>query len=83
MNRDEITGIVRSRIEQILGDERRIGDLDPLTYHGLDSLRSVDLTLSLENRFALVFEDDELDFENFRSVRRIVDLIAAKVGADE
>lgn len=82
MNRDEISGIVRSQIEHMLGGERRIGDLDPLTYHGLDSLRSVDLTLNLESRFDLVFEDEDLDFENFHSVHRIVELIAAKVGAE-
>lgn len=82
MDRYEITTMVRAQIERMLDDGLEFGDSDALTHYGLDSLRSVELTLNLESSFDLVFEDEELDFENFGSVRRIVDLVAAKVGAD-
>jgi acyl carrier protein len=81
MNRGQITAVVRTNVEQMLGGATDIGELDQLTHHGLDSLLSVELMLSLEGAFAIVFEDEDLSFENFQSVHRIVDLVAAKVGA--
>ncbi len=79
MDKSEITGIVRARVGRLLGDAQDIADTDLLSHHGLNSLLSVELTLGLEEAFDIVFEDDELTFENFETLGSIADLVDRKV----
>ncbi|AQW49554.1 phosphopantetheine-binding protein [Streptomyces antimycoticus] len=78
MDRCEVTDIVRARVGELLGDAQGIGDLDILSHHGLNSLLSVELTLRIEEDFDIIFEDDELNFENFETLKSITDLVAGK-----
>ncbi|MCK1798981.1 phosphopantetheine-binding protein [Streptomyces sp. XM4193] len=79
MDRREIADVVRARIGELLDDARDIEDGDILAHHGLNSLLSVELTLRIEEEFDIAFEDDELSFENFETLRSITDLVAGKV----
>ncbi|MER5431767.1 acyl carrier protein [Streptomyces sp. NPDC002588] len=80
MDRDQVAKDVRDQVTAALGPDASFTDTDLLPDHGLDSLRSVELTLTLEDRFGIVFEDEELAFENFVTVSGIVDLVHRKLG---
>ena len=54
-------------------------DMDLLANGALDSMRLVDLLLLLEQRFGLNAPLETLDLENFRSVRKIAELISNPV----
>ncbi|MFJ8823115.1 phosphopantetheine-binding protein [Streptomyces sp. NPDC102467] len=81
MDRKMVQDIIRTELERLLGTAVTFGDDEPLVDHGLDSLLSVELTLNLEDAFAITFEDDELSFENFASVGAVTDLVRAKDSA--
>jgi methoxymalonate biosynthesis acyl carrier protein len=46
----------------------------------LDSLAFIDLVVFLEQEFGLRISPDELEPENFRSITRIADFVAAHTG---
>lgn len=50
-------------------------DTDLIASGGLDSLAFVDLLLHLERACGVRFHVDDLDIEQFRSIRRIADLM--------
>lgn len=79
MSRDDISAMVREYVEKITGAPAGFTETDSLARHGLDSLGSVELTLSLEDGFGITFEDAELSFENFETIAGIVDLVHSKV----
>ena len=47
----------------------------------LDSMAVVSLITSLEDRFGIVVDDDEIDGNTFETVGSLVDFVAAKVAA--
>ena len=52
---------------------------EPLIEKGyLTSLQTVELVMFMEDRFGIVVEDEELDEENFGSIRAIAELVASK-----
>jgi acyl carrier protein len=56
-----------------------IGDDDHLLANGiLDSLGILDLVAYLEAEFAITVSDDDLVPENFETLRRLEDFVAAK-----
>jgi len=79
MDRHLIEQRVRLEVAKVLDVVPEIGGAEPLTLQGLDSLRSVELTLSLEDNFAIVFDDEDISFENFTSIDSIVELLDAKL----
>ncbi|MFJ2172762.1 acyl carrier protein [Streptomyces sp. NPDC087851] len=81
MEQSEIANAVREVVREIAPNIPEMEESVSLNSLGLDSLGSVELTLRLEDRFGVVFEDDELAFENFESVASIVDLLSAKTAA--
>ncbi|NJQ01089.1 acyl carrier protein [Streptomyces zingiberis] len=78
MDQSEIAIAVREVVRVLVPDAPTMADSASLNSLGLDSLASVELTLRLEERFGVIFEDDELAFGNFESVATIVDLLSAK-----
>jgi len=45
---------------------------------GLDSLTAIQLVVSLEETFGLTIEDDELLFNNFDTIHKILNIIEMK-----
>lgn len=80
MDRSEIDGTVRREVDKVLGGSNDLGGSDPLAIRGLDSLRSVELTVCLEDAFDVMFDDDEILRENFMSIDSIVALLHSKLG---
>ena len=72
---------VRECVEHIVGSALVAGFDDTLLDHGLNSMSVVELTLGLEDRFGVVFGDDELRFENFSTVGVATALIHEKLAA--
>jgi len=46
----------------------------------LDSMAVVAIIAAVEERFDIVFEDDEIDGQSFATVGSLVDTVAAKLG---
>ncbi len=46
----------------------------------LDSMAVVSLITSLEERFGIVVDDDDIDGETFASVGSLVDFVSSKLG---
>ncbi|MGW4790861.1 acyl carrier protein [Nonomuraea sp. NPDC004297] len=78
----EVGARISSEVGALLNRPVDFPGTDPLVDHGLDSLGSVQLTLNLEDAFGLVFEDDEISFENFSTIEGITQLIVAKLGGE-
>ncbi|MDO0925019.1 acyl carrier protein [Streptomyces sp. TG1A-8] len=78
MDNREISTIVRAQVEELIGVPADFDDGDLLADHGLDSLSGVELTLRLEEVFDVTFEDEELSFDHFATVRDIVGLVSGK-----
>jgi len=56
-------------------DENDINDEDALSNIGIDSLRSVELIVALEDSLNITFDDSDLDPERLNTVKDILNLI--------
>lgn len=72
--------IVSSILE--LDDDMNLSLNDDLSSLGLDSMKSVELVIELEEVFNIIFEDEELITDNFSSIKKIVDRIQVKLGCE-
>lgn len=69
---------IKEIISQLIGIE--INDIHQnLILVGLDSMKTINLVVELEEEFDIVIDDNDLLFENFSTISRIVDLISQKV----
>ncbi len=70
---------IRGWIQENVTGSREIPDDEPLIEKGyLTSLQTVELVMFMEDRFGIMVEDEELDEENFGSIRNIAGLVASK-----
>ncbi len=64
--------------ENVTGS-REIPEDEPLIENGvLTSLQTVELVMFMEDRFGIMIEDEELNEENFASIRAIAELVTSK-----
>jgi acyl carrier protein len=71
---------VRSFVESRVGASIGLDD-DIFASGFVNSLLAIQLISFIEDGFSVTIEDDELDPDNFRSVRAILDFLAAKGAA--
>ena len=64
-------------------DSNEIKEEDSLISIGIDSLKTVNLILELENSFNFIFNDSDLDPENLKTVKNIIDIVSKYVGIKE
>ena len=57
------------------GTDANITEETSLVELGIDSLMTVELVLGLEDAFNIQFNDSDLEIENLRNVRDIVNLV--------
>lgn len=79
----EIASVVREYIlKELLGGKAvRLGEDTPLIEGGyLTSLQTVELVMFLEGRFPVQIDPEEVNEEEFRSLRTIVKLVERKIG---
>jgi hypothetical protein len=66
---NEIKKLVNNGIDANITEETSLVEL------GIDSLMTVELVLGLEDAFNIQFNDSDLEMENLRNVRDIVNLV--------
>ena len=70
---------IRGWLQDNVTGGREIPEDEPIIENGvLTSLQTVEMVMFLEDRFGLTVEDEELDEENFGSIRNIAELISRK-----
>lgn len=68
-NDNEIKKLVNNGTDANITEETSLVEL------GIDSLMTVELVLGLEDAFNIQFNDSDLEMENLRNVRDIVNLV--------
>lgn len=67
--------IIKELIEKTVGDVEEFGDFgldDNLADFGISSLNFIKILVAIEDEFNIEFEDEELEFENFNTIRKLV-----------
>lgn len=76
---DNAAAEIRTWLQENVTGDREIPDDYPLIESGvLTSLQTVELVMFMEDKFGISVEDEELDEENFESVKSIAGLVASK-----
>jgi len=79
LKRDEIRSRVRARIDPRLG-ERTLFDSDDMFALGyVNSLFALQLARFIEKEFGLRLGPEDMDFDNFRTVNGIINMVSNKV----
>ncbi|MFB9327855.1 acyl carrier protein [Paenibacillus aurantiacus] len=60
--------------------ERELDDFMPIQSIGIDSMQLIHLVVQIETEYDIVFEDDEMLLENFKTIAIIADRIMMKLG---
>ncbi len=78
---NEIVALLNEELEEdLLKDITNIDQDDELIEYGLDSLNLVKVILAIEERYNIEFSEEELEFENFSTLKRIINIIEKKRG---
>jgi acyl carrier protein len=76
---ENATAAIRGWLRENVTGSREVPDDYPLIENGvLTSLQTVELVMFMEDRFGILVEDEELNEENFGSIRAIAGLVASK-----
>ncbi|SFF39705.1 Phosphopantetheine attachment site [Paenibacillus algorifonticola] len=78
-NKEHIEGYVLSQVKEQLQLQEDVAPDYELASYGMDSFASMNLVVAFETNFNIVFEDEELLFENFATVQDMVDRIYGKL----
>ncbi|TNJ64371.1 acyl carrier protein [Paenibacillus hemerocallicola] len=71
---------ITAKVNEILETDHNIAWEEELTSLGLDSIKSVNLIVDLEEMYHIVFDEDELLTENFSTISKIVARVQGKLG---
>ena len=70
---------IRGWLQENVTGSHEVPEDYPLIENGvLTSLQTVELVMFMEDRFGIMVEDEELNEENFGSIRNIAGLVASK-----
>ena len=61
-------------------ERQNLGNQTDIFSLGLDSINAMSLIFSLQDTFDVKFETNEISFDNFQTVAKIVELIDKKLG---
>ena len=81
VRKDEIGNYVRELIRPMLelDESYELEDDCDLVALGLDSMKSVNLIVDIEEHFNIMFDDEELLLDNFKTISNIVNRISSKL----
>ncbi len=79
---------IQEKIGEIIGSVLEIGadrmasvaGSDALNDLGMDSLNCVDIVLSIEEEFDVIFNDEELLLENLNTINKLTETVEQKLG---
>jgi acyl carrier protein len=70
---------IRGWLQENVTGSREVSEDEPLIENGvLTSLQTVELVMFMEDKFGIMIEDEELNEENFASIRAIAELVTSK-----
>ena len=78
MKKQEVVSKVKELVSEVLELESSIEEIkedDMLSTYGLSSFTAIQLIVLIENEYDFEFLDEDLVFENFESVNKLVDYI--------
>ena len=78
----EIEARVRELIKEVVEltvPIEEVGIEDDLMNLGMDSINSIKVIVAIEEEFGFEFDDEDLNFENFRNIRKLVSYIESRV----
>ncbi len=84
INREDIVKKLQVFLKQSTGNElSEISGSSSLKEAGIDSFRTIELILYLENRFGLLFPEESYTAENLKSIDTIIDCVLKHHGKDK
>lgn len=78
-NRLEIFDLVSNKIKDLIGIENSLDPNEDLLELGLHSMKSIQLIVDIEETFGIEFDDEELLFDNFSTIKKIIERIEDKI----
>jgi D-alanine--poly(phosphoribitol) ligase subunit 2 len=75
---NDIQTAVREFLGRFVSDTQVDGDLDLFATGMVSSLYAMQLVLFIENQYGIQVANEDLDYENFKSVNAIVEFIQAR-----
>jgi len=72
---------VRQFLGQFVGDSNMGPDVDLVAAGLVNSLLAMQLVLFVEKEFGIQVANEDLDYENFKSLKAIVGFVEKKLGA--
>lgn len=78
----EIEAKVRELIKEVVEltvPIEEVGIEDDLMNLGMNSINSIKVIVAIEGEFGFEFDDEDLNFENFRNIRKLVSYIESRV----
>jgi len=81
MTREQILASTRSFLGQFIQDTDVDADQDLFASGLVNSLFAMQLVLHVEKEYAVKVENEDLDYENFKSLNAIAGLIERKTGS--
>ncbi|NLN63926.1 MAG: acyl carrier protein [Clostridiaceae bacterium] len=74
-----IREIISKNVELTLPVEK-IGNTDDLTAFGIKSISTIKVIVAIELEFGIEFEDEDLNFGNFRTISSFISYVEEKIG---
>ena len=76
---DNAVAEIKGWLQENVTGSREVSEDEPLIENGvLTSLQTVELVMFMEDKFGIMIEDEELNEENFASIRAIAELVTSK-----
>jgi methoxymalonate biosynthesis acyl carrier protein len=80
MTREEIIATLKPFLAQFIRDEKITPDQDLFSSGLVNSLFAMQMVLFIEKEYAIKVENEDLDFENFKSLNKLARFIGSKLG---
>ncbi|MGO4733975.1 phosphopantetheine-binding protein [Paenibacillus sp. 2KB_22] len=74
-NNETVLGKLEVVLGNLLNTQEKIMAEESLSKWGLDSLKTIELIVILENEFDIVFDNNDLLLDNFGTINTIVSLL--------
>jgi D-alanine--poly(phosphoribitol) ligase subunit 2 len=75
VDKQQVIKILSDTINAEINELANVKMDDDLRDWGLDSLKSIDIIVALENEFEIAIEDEDLLIDNFNTIEKIISLI--------
>jgi acyl carrier protein len=75
INREELVRKLQAFLKESAGESAQITGSGSLKDFGIDSFKTIELILYLENRFGLPFPEEAYTSENLKSIDTIIDCV--------